>query len=111
MSLTITTPDNVGGVPSAPAWIYRFSVVLDNSYPTGGEVLGLQTLVGAGKTISGVICEGKTTSTGILDFTRTYGYNRVTDKLVVGTIGASPAEAANAADLSLITVEVTVFAY
>lgn len=111
MSLTITTPDNVGGVPSAPSWVYRFNVVLDNSYPTGGELLGLQALVGVGKTIASVVCEGKTTSSGALDFTRTYGYNRTSDKLMVGVISNAPAEAANAADLSLITVEVTVLAY
>jgi len=82
-------------------------VVLDNSYPTGGYLLGLQDRIGAGKAIISVQCRGVVTSSGAPD-TRSYEYNATTDRLVGLT--SSRAEVAAAVDLSTVTVEVLVTA-
>jgi hypothetical protein len=106
MAITVTTPDNFGGIPSAPSFVHRLNVVLDSSYPSGGYELDLQTRVGEGKTIGPVWAVGKVTSSGMPD-TRYYYYNRVTDKLVAMKADGS-GEVAAATDLSTITVEVNV---
>lgn len=108
MAITVTVPDNAGGSPSTPRFLHRFNVVLDNSYPTGGYLLGLQARIGAGKTIAKVDCIGITTSTGNSHTTH-YHYNRLTDKLM--SLTEALAETANATDLSTVTVEVTVESY
>lgn len=108
MSITVTTPDATGGAPSAPRFLHRFNVVLDNSYPTGGYTLGLQARIGSQKTIASVECTGIVTSTGAHDV-RFFHYNRVTDKLMAYT--EAWVETTNAADVSLITVEVACESY
>lgn len=109
MAITVTTPDNAGGAPSAPTFTHRFNVVLDASYPAAGYTLGLQARVGAGKTIGPVFARGLVTSTGLPD-TRHYYYNRVSDKLV-GMKGDGTGEVAATTDLSTITVEFVTTSY
>jgi hypothetical protein len=108
MAVTSTVVNRGGKQPSAPLFHDRIDVVMDASYPTGGEVLGLQALIGAGKTILSVVGRGKITSTG-LPSTRFYEYNTLTDKLVALT--EARAETAAAADLSLETVELYVTSF
>ncbi len=105
---TFTKIDQAGAAASTPTYVQRFDAVLDSSYPTGGETVGLQALVGHQKTILGVICIGKVTSTGAADV-RHYQYNRATDKLMSFT--EAWVETTNATDLSTITVEMIVISY
>jgi hypothetical protein len=109
MAITVTTPDNTGGAPSAPRFLHRFNVALDASYPAGGYLLGLQARIGAGKTIASVDCQGVVIASGFPD-TRRYQYDRTADKLV-GQKAADGTELAAATDLSLIRVEVAVESY
>lgn len=109
MAIAVTTPDNFGGIPSAPSFTHRLNVVLDASYPAGGYLLGLQARVGAGKTIGPVHMRGVVTASGFPDL-RYYAYDRVADKLVAIKADGS-AEVAATTDLSAITVEVDVGSY
>lgn len=105
MPITVTIPSVGGAAPSAPLYHQRLNVVLDNSYPAGGYLLGLQARIGAGKSIISVQARGVVTSSGFPDV-RSYEYNATTDKLVALT--GARADVAAATDLSTVTVEVLV---
>jgi len=109
MAITVTVPHKIGLSASTPTYNNVFNVVLDASYPTGGELLGLQARIGAGKTIASVICQGIVTSSGDPDL-RGYQYNYTTDK-IMGVLADGTAEVANTEDLSTVTVKVIVTSY
>jgi hypothetical protein len=108
MAITKTAVNTGGKAPSSPTFLDRIDVVLDSSYPTGGELLGLSAFIGKGKTILSVVARGKVTSTGFPDV-RVYEYDSINDKLVALT--EARAEVGAATDLSTITVELYVHSF
>lgn len=111
MSVTVTVPNIAGASPSTPTFTSFVNVVMDSSYPTGGEVIGLQAAIGVGKTILGVACYPYTTSSGA-PYVARFAYNPTADKLV-GFIGAAgvDTEIANTTDLSAVNVVLVVTSY
>lgn len=87
-----------------------FSVTFDNSYPTGGEVLGLAALGVADPTNARYFFQQRAPLTVGYCFV----YDRTNDKLVVfwadGTAGAAAAlpQVANTTDLSALVVDILV---
>lgn len=108
MAITKTIVNTGGKSASTPTFTHRIDVVLDSSYPTGGELLSLPAFIGTGKTILSVQARGKVTSTGFPDI-RTYEYDAINDKLI--GLDNVRAQVANATDLSLITVELYVVSF
>ena len=108
MAVASTVVNTGGKSASTPTFTDRVDVVMDASYPTGGELLGLQALIGKGKTILSVVARGKVTATGFPS-TSEYEYDSVNDKLIALT--EARVQVADTTDLSAETVELYVTSF
>lgn len=105
MAIVVSKVDTAGNAPSAPQFLDRFDVVMDASYPTGGEDFDLALLL-PGKTVLAVVMRGKVTATGFPSV-QTYEHDAANDKIIALT--EARVQVADTTDLSADTVEVYVW--
>lgn len=110
MALDATTAVTIGEQGETcmrPSIINRFTLDGDAAYVTGGSAgfeAIVRTIVGQRVTINAVVGHGYTAG----DWTHIVRYNRTADTLLVYVL-ATGAQAANAADLSAVEFDITVF--
>ena len=101
MAVVISALTGTGQSPSRPVFNEKMTVTFDASYPTGGEVLGLAAIIGAGKTILAMIPLGLA-SNGNVPVA-----DLANDKLKM-FVFATGVEVADTVDLTAVTAEILV---
>jgi len=102
MAITLTNAESHGERPNQPVFMHRATVLFDTAYPTGGETLGLSSILPDGANVIFVAAEHQAG----YDFV----YDYANDKLKAIDM-ATDAEVTNATNLSAVTAVIFVIAY